>query len=275
MNSPDQTNLLVKDFQGVRIHSFVSPYAYAANATHIIETSNELVIVDTQFLNPLAAAFRAYIDTLKKPINRVFISHGHPDHYFGLAAAFADCRAFSLEGVNDIIRDWGPQMIKNQKPSFGGMIPDAVLVPQYAVASDAYEVIDGLRYEYTAVEGAESELQLLIKLPELGVVIAQDLLYSGVHIWLGMGWFAAWVAELEKLALAEGYDYLLAGHGLPCTKEEIHNNIGYIQAAQKLFEAGLSKDEFKEHLLAAYPNHQSSMMFDLYLSFLFGGMSAH
>lgn len=275
MDRVNTTTLVVKDFQGVKIHTFVSPYAYAANATHIIETASELVIVDTQFINPLALGFRAYVNSLGKPVNRIFISHGHPDHYFGLAAAFADCKAYSLEGINSIISEWGPQMIKNQKPTFGDMIPDEVVVPQYSVVPNTSEIIDGLTYEYEIVEGAESEAQLLIKLPELGTVIAQDLVYSGVHIWLGMGWFENWAAELQQLANTQGYDYILAGHGLPCTKDEIHNNIRYIQTAQKLFEDGLSKDDFKAALLAAYPHRESPMMFDLYLGFLFGDMGSH
>lgn len=275
MDRINSTTLVVKDFQGVKIHSFISPYPYAANATHIIETAHELVVVDTQFLNPMAQAFRAYVDSLGKPVNRVFISHGHPDHYFGLASAFSDCKAYSLAGVNQIIAEWGPQMIKNQKPTFGDLIPDAVLVPQHSVAPSTSEVIDGLTYAYEVVEGAESEAQLLIKLPELGTVIAQDLVYSGVHIWLGMGWFEQWTAELQRLADTDGYDYILAGHGLPCTKDEIHNNIRYIQTAQRLFEDGLEQDAFKAQLLEAYPHRESPMMFDLYLGFLFGQMGSH
>ncbi len=275
MDRNNSTTLVIKDFQGVKIHSFISPYPYAANATHVIETVHELVVVDTQFLNPIAQAFRAYVDGLGKPVNRVFISHGHPDHYFGLASAFSDCKAYSLAGVNQIIEEWGPQMIKNQKPTFGDLIPDAVLVPQHNVAPSTSEVIDGLTYEYEVVEGAESEAQLLIKLPELGAVIAQDLVYSGVHIWLGMGWFEKWTAELQRLAYTAGYDYILAGHGLPCTKDEIHNNIRYIQTAQRLFEDGLEQEAFKAQLLEAYPHRESPMMFDLYLGFLFGQMGSH
>ena len=275
MDRNNSTTLVIKDFQGVKIHSFISPYPYAANATHVIETVHELVVVDTQFLNPIAQAFRAYVDGLGKPVNRVFISHGHPDHYFGLASAVSDCKAYSLADVNQIIAEWGPQMIKNQKPTFGDLIPDAVLVPQHNVAPSTSEVIDGLTYEYEVVEGAESEAQLLIKLPELGAVIAQDLVYSGVHIWLGMGWFEKWTAELQRLADTAGYDYILAGHGLPCTKDEIHNNIRYIQTAQRLFEDGLEQDAFKAQLLEAYPHRESPMMFDLYLGFLFGQMGSH
>lgn len=275
MTKENATSIHIKDFQGVKIHSFVAPYEYAANATHIIETANELVIVDGQFITPLAQAFRAYIDSLNKPINRVFISHGHPDHYFGYASAFADQKGYSLEEVNKIIAEWGPQMITNQKPTFGDMIPDQVLVPQHIVKAGTSEKIDGLNYEFEAVEGAENEIQLLIKLPEIGVVIAQDLVYSGVHLWLGMGSFDNWMKELQKIADLEGYNYILPGHGLPCVKDEVVNNIQYLKTAKAIHGKGLSAEDFKKELLAAYPHRESVMMFDLYLGFLFGQMGSH
>ncbi|MEZ4771987.1 MAG: MBL fold metallo-hydrolase [Bacteroidia bacterium] len=275
MIKDNSTSIHIKDFQGVKIHSFVAPYEYAANATHIIETANELVIVDGQFITPLAQAFRGYVDSLKKPINRVFISHGHPDHYFGYASAFADQKGYSLEAVNKIIAEWGPQMITNQKPTFGDLIPDQVLVPKHTVNAGTTETIDGLNYEFESVEGAENEIQLLIKLPEIGVVIAQDLVYSGVHLWLGMGWFDNWMNELQKVADLEGYNYILPGHGLPCIKDEVVNNIQYLKTAKAIHEKGLSADDFKKELLAAYPHRESLMMFDLYLGFLFGQMGSH
>lgn len=158
---------------------------------------------------------------------------------------------------------------------FGDLIPDAVVVPQYSVIPNTTETIDGLVYEYEVVEGAESEAQLIIKLPELGVVIAQDLVYSGVHLWLGMGFFDKWKEELKKMAATEGFDYVLAGHGLPCTKDEVMNNYNYINTAQEIFEQKLGKDAYKEALLKAYPHRESPMMFDLYLGFLFGEMGGH
>ena len=275
MTKENSTSIHIKDFQGVKIHSFVAPYEYAANATHIIETNNELVIIDTQFITPLAKAFRGYVDSLNKPINRVFISHGHPDHYFGFASAFADQKGYSLEAVNNIIAEYGPQMITNQKPTFGDLIPDEVLVPQHNMKAGTSEIIDGLNYEFESVEGAENEIQLLIKLPEIGVVIAQDLVYSGVHLWLGMGWFDNWMNELQKVVDLEGYNYILPGHGLPCVKDEVANNIQYLKTAKAIHEKGLSPEDFKKELLAVYPHRESVMMFDLYLGFLFGQMRSH
>ena len=50
----DPIVMVVKQAGGVRLHTFVSSFEYSniANATHIIETANQLVLVDSQFLVP-------------------------------------------------------------------------------------------------------------------------------------------------------------------------------------------------------------------------------
>ncbi|MEM6725342.1 MAG: MBL fold metallo-hydrolase, partial [Bacteroidota bacterium] len=234
MDKSKATSLIIKDFRKVRIHTFIAPFRFAANATHIIETENELVLIDAQFVNPMALAFRAYVDRLGKPINRMILSHGHPDHYFGITAAFSDVEVHALPGIDKIIEKMGPVIIKNQKSTFGDLIPDEVVLPKPTIEANTSEVIDGLTYHYEAVEDTEAELQLVIKLPELGTIVAQDLVYSDVHIWLGMGFFENWIAALKELVNAEGYDYYLAGHGLPCSKTEVQANIDYIQKALEL-----------------------------------------
>ena len=64
----DPIVMVVKQVGDVRIHTFVSSFEYSniANATHIIETKNQLVLVDGQFLVPYARAFRDYADSLGK-----------------------------------------------------------------------------------------------------------------------------------------------------------------------------------------------------------------
>ena len=275
MSDTQNTTTVIKDLGRIKVHTFVSPYALAANATHIIESENTLVLIDTQFVRPMAQAFRAYADSLRKPIDRVFISHGHPDHYFGLPMAFADQRACSVAEVAKIIGEWGPQMVKNQKPTFGPLIPDAVMVPTMLVKDRDVEIIDGVRYECDVVFEAESEVQLNLRLPEFGVHCVQDSVYSGVHLWHGMGWFDGWRRELQRILDLGGYDYILPGHGLPCGLEEVAQNLAYVETAERLHREGLPKDVFRARLIDAFPHRESRMMFDLYLAFLFGGMSSH
>lgn len=267
--------VVVKELGAVKVHTFIAPQELAANATHIIEGASALVIIDTQFVRPMAQAFRLYADGLGKPIARVFISHAHPDHYFGLPMAFAREPSCTIAPVQAMIAQWGPQMIKNQKPTFGGWIPDEVLVPSLCVEAGGAEVIDGVRYEYDVITGAESEAQLNIRLPELGVHCVQDLVYSGVHLWLGMGWFGAWREALSAVLARPGYDYILAGHGAPCGLDEVAQQLVYLERAEQLFATGGGPEALRAGLTQAFPQRGAPMMFDLYLGFLFGQMSSH
>ncbi len=274
MDFSSSTAITIRNYNHAKIHTFIAPYKFAANATHIIESENRLVLVDTQFIKPMSQAFKNYAINLDKPIERIFISHAHPDHYFGLSGIFSDIPAYSLTGIIDGIAHSGPQMVRNQKPAFGDLIPDEVTVPSFEVEIGR-EVIDGITYEYSSIEHAESELQLIIKLPELCTVVAQDVIYSGMHLWLGLGQFQQWKKALQQLIDNESYDYFLAGHGVPCLKEELVQNQAYLEVAQGLFEQGLSAMDFKQKLLQRFPHRASVSMFDLYLGFLFAGDPSH
>jgi len=94
----DPIVMVAKQAGDVRVHTFVSSFTSnnIANATHIIESRSRLVLVDGQFLSPYARKFREYADSLGKPIERVYLSHRHPDHWFGLGTAFSDTSIYAL-----------------------------------------------------------------------------------------------------------------------------------------------------------------------------------
>src|ERR1019366_3478040 len=101
----DPIIMVAKQTGDVRIHTFVSSFAYSniANATHIIETKNQLVLVDGQFLVPYARAFRDYADSLGKPIERLYLSHRHPDHWFGLGTARSEEHTSELQSLTNLV----------------------------------------------------------------------------------------------------------------------------------------------------------------------------
>src|SRR4051812_16855845 len=115
---PDPIKMLVKEVGAVRIHTFISSFSYnnIANATHIIESENKLVLIDGQFLVPYARAFRAYADGLAKPIERLYLSHRHPDHWFGLGAAFRDVSVYALPETIAFLKEHGEQSREDHIP---------------------------------------------------------------------------------------------------------------------------------------------------------------
>lgn len=264
----DPIAMVARTVGDVRIHTFVSSFAdnNIANATHIVESANCLVLIDGQFLVPYARAFRAYADSLAKPIDRLYLSHRHPDHWFGLGAAFGDVPVHALSETATFIQEHGEDSLSDHW-KLGDLAPDRIVVPK-EIAEPGEYVVDGVTYLLGKVTETEVDFHLTVKLPDLGVCFAQDLVYSGTHLYLTRD-MAHWISVLEEL-LTSDYELFLPGHGLPADKNEIARNIEYLSAARQAIADGLTGDAFKEFLLRRYPERRCPGIFDIYLPRLFG-----
>ncbi|MFF2128248.1 hypothetical protein ACFVW1_23145 [Streptomyces olivochromogenes] len=69
----------------VRIHSYTAPEDGLDVTTQLIETPSRIIAVDAQFVLAYADEVTAYAKGLGKPIDRLVVSHAHPDHYQGAA----------------------------------------------------------------------------------------------------------------------------------------------------------------------------------------------
>jgi glyoxylase-like metal-dependent hydrolase (beta-lactamase superfamily II) len=267
----DPIIIVAKQTRDVRIHTFVSSFAdnNIANATHIIETKNQLVLVDAQFLVPYAKAFRDYADSLRKPIERLYVSHRHPDHWFGLGAAFSDVAIYALPETRDFIQEHGEDS-RSDHWKLGDLVPDRIAVPQHVVRPGE-EKIDGVKYTFERVTDNEIDVNLAVGLPDVGVYFAQDMIYSGTHLYLTKH-MEHWIRILQKLLLSD-YELFMPGHGFPADKNEVARNIEYLAAARQVVDDGLADDAFKDFMLQRYPERRCPGIFDIYMPRLFGGAS--
>lgn len=259
--------IIARRVGGVRLHTFISAYTQdnIANATHIIESETKLVLIDGQFLVPYALKFRAYADSLGKPIDRIYLSHRHPDHWFGLAAAFTDIPMYALAETIDFLKQDGATSLEDHW-KMGNLAPDSVPIPDQIVSAGE-ETIDGVRYVFDQVVDTEIDFLLTIALPDLGVIILQDLIYSGTHLYLTQT-MEHWISVLQKILLCD-FDLFLAGHGVPADRNEVARNIEYLTVAMDAVGTGLMNEDFKDFMLAHYPERKCPAIFDIYMPRLF------
>ncbi len=263
---PEPKYIVPFDNGKVKIHTFISPEIFLANATHIIESPNFLVMIDSQLAVPFAKKFRMYADGLGKPIKRLYISHAHVDHFFGIGAAFQDIEVYALPQTIEYIGKSGEGERVALAAVHGEFVPDKIVIPGN-FASAGEETIDGVRYIFRVSTNAEADYQLSIELPDLGVYIVQDLIYSGLHLYITQN-MDNWVRELENVKKSN-CNLFLAGHGEPAGMEEVSNNIEYLLTAQKAFMKKSGPEIFKETLLKAFPDRGGAGIFDFYLPRLF------
>jgi glyoxylase-like metal-dependent hydrolase (beta-lactamase superfamily II) len=264
--------IIAKQVGNVRIHTFISTFIddNIANATHIIESENKLVLVDGQFLVPYARKFRDYADSLEKPIERLYLSHRHPDHWFGLGTAFSDIPIYALAETRDFVRDHGEASREDHLQKLGDLAPDKIVVPQHVVRPGEV-IIDRIKYIFAEVLDTEIDFLLTIRLPEIGVYIPQDLIYSGTHLYLTKD-MDHWIRVLGEMLISD-YELFLPGHGFPTDKSEVARNIEYLSAAKQAMDKGLTNEDFKDFMLQRYPARQCPGIFDIYLPRLFDAAS--
>ena len=246
---------VVTPFDRVRIHSFVTPQELTATATHVIEGAESVVVVDGHASRGNAEAFRSYVDAIGKPVAKVILSHGHPDHWFGLEMAWGDHDVWADKTTIARIAEKGSGDIGR----LGQLLPaeeiPAAPLARFQTLDPGPFDLDGVVIDVEVYESAEAPSQVVLWIEQAKVLVAQDLVYSDGHLFMGNDSFDGWVEVLGEIRDRVDDEWiLLAGHGLPTTPKIIDAEIVYLQAAEKVRMSATNAEEFVAGVRAQYPD---------------------
>ena len=198
--------ITIIDKGNVRVHSYVAPADSLNVTTQLIETPDRVVAVDGQVRVADADEVVEYAKGIGKPLDRLIVTHAHPDHFQGAARFNVPIHALA------IVRDQMAARGDLTDPA-GVPVPAADVAPTVLITPGT-DIVDGVPFVFEAISGGEASEQLLIRLPEHGVLVAQDLVYHHTHAFVGNNDIAGWIAIMRQLA-DPAYDTVLPGHGLP------------------------------------------------------------
>jgi len=247
------------------VHTYTAPEQGWCVNSHIVETRKALVVIDAQYMLPYAHEVTAYAAALGKPIERLYLTHFHPDHILG-AAAFA-CPIFALDPVAKKIAAIGDRVAGEEHEKHGDAIPTRAQRPGHIVPPGV-QTIDGVCFEFFHLQHAETEDALMVGLPDHGILITQDLLYNRVHVFIGEHAFDGWTAALQR-AQALDYDILLPGHGTPGGPELYEAMQLYLSVASDAYSRSNDGVELTSRMIAAFPDHRGRILLDHQKRFLF------
>lgn len=222
---------------GLTIHTYLSkglPGGLGSVNSHIFETDDAVMIVDTQFYRAAAEDVRAYVEGLGKPVERIIISHAHPDHGFGYSymsdLAPASGTAETIAEAAGAFPFFASAMVERmgQEAAAANFPLDDIPQITETLAEGSF-TFGPTEIEVFVLPSHEAGTQTFIGLPKHGMLWVFDAIMPNAHQLVFGQPGAAFEDRLhtgkhliDDLAGRETYDTLVFGHNSiePLPKDE-------------------------------------------------------
>ena len=244
----------MRSFSGADALGGVQP-VWSPMSSTLIAGEREAVLVDTLVTFDQADALADWAETHGKVITAILITHGHSDHWIGLARLlerFPDARGLATGKVLDRARfeatSEGVQ--KYWQSRFPGEIPAAPVLP--GLLEEGALELDGREVRVIDIGQGDTEHSSIVHVPSIGAVVAGDVVYNQVHMMtaetdaVSRG---AWIASLDAVA-ALNPAIVVSGHkrvGAPDTPDTIEQSRQYLRDFTRIVE----EEETVESIVAS------------------------
>ncbi len=225
---------------------------FLVNAT-LIYGDKDAVLVDAMFTIGDAQKLAAGIKEQKRTLRTVYITHFHPDHYFGLVVLrkeFPKAKFVARPAaVADIKRTWKDK-VAAWKDMYKDAIPDRPIIPD-ELAGDTI-VLEGQKLSIAGELQGDAMDNSYVWVPSLKLVVTGDLVYNQVHPWTAETTPAsrkAWAASLDRIAALKP-DVVVPGHQKPDAKDDAQS-LQFVKDYLAAFDAALAAAKTSEDLQAA------------------------
>ena len=235
--------------------------AWVTNAVTLIAGKNELLLVDTFLSKAHNEELANWIAAKGKRLARIYITHGHPDHFFGLMILkerFPEARLVARPNVvRAMRRTIEPEVLTNWHQRWPNQIPERLIVAD-EIDADNFTLED---HDCRVIDTGHTDTDdtTALHIPSIDLVISGDAVYNETHPYLAETdptGYQEWLAALDKIE-ALNPKAVVAGHGPPdqdSNPSHIDKTRNYIKSFVSLNQATSSALELYERMLELYPD---------------------
>lgn len=189
---------------------------FMSNAGFVV-TRDGVVVFDSLGTPALARKLIGEIRRVtRQPIRRVIVSHWHADHYYGLQAfKQSGAEIWAHEAAQAVLGSAaaGDRLAQRRDLLAPWVGDDFQVIPADVwLAGDTDFTLGGVRFIVRHVGPAHSPEDLVLFVPQDGVLFSGDLVFQGRVPFVGEADSKAWLAALDRL-LALKPRAMVPGHG--------------------------------------------------------------
>ncbi len=268
-----------------RVEVEVYAGGFASVNSFVFSNGTSIVVLDVQ---RKAAEARKLADLLKAkglPLTHIVISHGHTDHFTGMALFHREFPAARIVvATEDIKRDIKAYAIYMDQGGATGAEPalDPALRPLTADNPGGFDydrLIEVLPGPSLTIPGggtlelttdyrpAEAPHMTTVYSPDVNALFLADFGYNRVHLWMGdditLARVAVWREELVRIKARHvaKNPIVYPGHGPPADMRLFDTMTRYIDEYIRIVTTARSRDDAMRRMVAAYPQYREADFF--------------
>jgi glyoxylase-like metal-dependent hydrolase (beta-lactamase superfamily II) len=213
---------------------FVRRYRFFDQAIGLVLGDGAALLIDTRTTPGHARELLDDVRTLTDlPIDVIVNTHGHSDHCFG-NASFDPVRIWGQRGAVRFLATTG----ERQKAALIASMPDleddvrAVVIrpPDTLVDREAAVSVGGRPVTLAFLGRAHTDHDLVVAVPDAGVVFAGDIIEEGNAPWFGDGYPLDWPSTLDAFLACRLEPVVVPGHGAVVDRAFVERQRGVIEA---------------------------------------------
>jgi glyoxylase-like metal-dependent hydrolase (beta-lactamase superfamily II) len=235
---------------------------WVANSSTLIHGERDAVLVDTLLTTEQSKTLLDWVVASGKNLTAIYITHGHGDHFFGLASLlehFPRAKAVATpEIVKTMQEHLTPAWIDNfWRRLFPGEIPDRLVVAE-PLKNNELE-LGGQKLVAVNTGRTDTAHSTCLHVPSIGLIVGGDVVYNGIHPYLGETDAQSrleWISTLDKLESLNP-KAVIAGHKVPENDDDpriIAETRQYLRDFNRLNTATTTARQLYDAMLEIYPD---------------------
>jgi glyoxylase-like metal-dependent hydrolase (beta-lactamase superfamily II) len=226
----------------------------------LIYGERDAVLADPSWTVAQTETLGDWIERSGKRLACIYITHGHGDHWFGTAQLlerFPGATVYATEGTIRKMHQQADSRPDFWDKDFPGLIGETPVLAQPVPAGGLD--LEGNQLRAIEVGHTDTDDTTVLHVPSIGLVVAGDVAYNGVHPMLkeiGDTGLESWLAALDQVAALHPAA-VVADHkneDLPDDPAILDQTRQYLLDAQRLLGQWPSPREYFDQMVAKYPD---------------------
>lgn len=230
-------------------------------ASVIVMGKTDAVLLDAQWT--LSNAHRVVTEILEtgKNLKTIYLSHAHPDHYFGagvIAQAFPKARVVAIPSEADIMNKQFFGKIEHWEGIIGAQNVCRVTAKIEPLKENSFE-LEGQRLEIMTKVMGDMKYNTMVWIPSIKTLYASDVLFNQAHPFtceLTKEERKQWIADVDKIEKM-GAEVIIPGHqkpGMQFDKSSLDFTREYIVATEEELVKTSTVGEFYYAMASRFPD---------------------